>query len=56
VQVIVRAAGRQPIRTHVFADSSAYLDSDIVFAVKPSLLRKLVAHPAHDPAAGSDRG
>ena len=37
-----------PVTTHIFDSASAYLDSDAVFGVKQSLVRKLVAH---DPAA-----
>ena len=39
VHVIVRADGYQPVITHVFDSASAYLDSDTVFGVKPSLVR-----------------
>jgi catechol 1,2-dioxygenase len=33
-----------PVTTHVFDSESPYLDSDAVFGVKQSLVRKLVAH------------
>ena len=35
--------------THVFDATSQYLDSDTVFAVKPSLLRTFVERAADDP-------
>ena len=35
--------------THIFDAASAYLDSDAVFAVKPSLLREFVLRSADDP-------
>jgi catechol 1,2-dioxygenase len=49
IHVIVRAPGHQSLTTHVFDGESSYIDGDAVFAVKPSLLRKLIAHPADDP-------
>jgi len=49
IHVIVRAPGHQPLTTHVFDGESSYIDGDAVFAVKPSLLRKLTALPADDP-------
>jgi catechol 1,2-dioxygenase len=50
LHIIVRAAGYRTLTTHVFDSSSDYLDSDAVFAVKPSLLRKFVPRAADDPA------
>lgn len=49
IHVIVRAAGHHPVTTHLFDDSSPYLDSDAVFAVKPSLVRHFEHHEADDP-------
>jgi catechol 1,2-dioxygenase len=40
--MIVSAPGYETLTTHVFDAESAYLDSDAVFAVKPSLLRRFV--------------
>ncbi len=56
VHLIVRAEGYRSVTTHVFDAESAYLDSDAVFAVKPSLLRTFVPRAADDPArpAGVD--
>jgi catechol 1,2-dioxygenase len=45
VHLIVRADGFEPLVTHVFDRSSAYLDSDTVFGVKDSLVRDFVAGP-----------
>jgi len=42
IHMIVSAAGYETLTTHVFDAGSAYLDSDAVFAVKPSLLRTFV--------------
>jgi hydroxyquinol 1,2-dioxygenase len=49
IHLIVRAAGFRPVATHVFDAASDYLDSDAVFAVKPSLLRDFVLRAADDP-------
>ena len=49
VHVVVRAAGQRTLVTHIFDDRSDFLDSDTVFAVKPSLLRRFVEHSSDDP-------
>ena len=49
VHLIVRAPGYRTLATHIFDRESEYLDSDAVFAVKPSLLREFVRRPADDP-------
>ncbi len=49
IHLIVRAPGYEPLTTHVFDAESPYLDSDAVFAVKPSLLRRFVARRPDDP-------
>jgi len=49
VHVIVRAAGYRTVTTHIFDSASEYIDSDAVFATKPSLLRDFVERPANDP-------
>jgi hydroxyquinol 1,2-dioxygenase len=56
IHAIVRAPGHRTTVTHFFDEASEYLDSDTVFAVKPSLLRRFVEHDADDPArpAGID--
>lgn len=48
IHMIVRADGYRTVATHVFDAASEYLDSDAVFAVKPSLLREFVARAADD--------
>ena len=40
--MIVSAPGYETLTTHIFDADSPYLDSDAVFAVKPSLLRRFV--------------
>lgn len=49
IHMIVRAPGYVTLTTHIFDSSSEYLDSDAVFAVKPSLLRDFVARQPDDP-------
>jgi protocatechuate 3,4-dioxygenase beta subunit len=49
IHMIVSADGYQSLTTHIFDAESAYLDSDAVFAVKPSLLRHFVPRRADDP-------
>jgi hydroxyquinol 1,2-dioxygenase len=49
IHVIIRADGYRTLTTHVFDVESAYLDSDAVFAVKPSLTRTFVTHGPDDP-------
>jgi catechol 1,2-dioxygenase len=49
IHVIVRAAGHRTVTTHLFDAASRYIDSDVVFAVKPSLLRDFERRAADDP-------
>jgi len=49
IHIIVRAPGYKTVTTHVFDATSRYLDSDTVFAVKPSLLRTFVERSPDDP-------
>ncbi len=49
IHMIVRASGYRPVTTHIFDAESDYLDSDAVFAVKPSLLRTFTPRAADDP-------
>ena len=49
IHMIARAPGYRTVTTHVFDAASQYLDSDTVFAVKPSLLRTFVERAAEDP-------
>ncbi len=49
IHIIVRAPGHQTLTTHVFDVESEYLESDAVFAVKPSLLRTFIEHAPDDP-------
>ena len=49
IHMIVRAPDRRSLTTHIFDRQSEYIDSDAVFAVKPSLLCGFVARAADDP-------
>ena len=49
LHLIVRADGFRTVATHIFDSASEYLDSDAVFAVKPSLVRSFVERSADDP-------
>jgi hydroxyquinol 1,2-dioxygenase len=57
IHVAASAAGFERLATHVFDGSSPYLDSDAVFAVKPSLIKQFVQRGADDPSRprGVDR-
>lgn len=46
IHLIVSADGCVPLTTHLFDSESRYLGSDVVFGVKPSLVR---AFTVHDP-------
>jgi catechol 1,2-dioxygenase len=46
IHMIVRARGYRTLTTHIFDADSDYLDSDAVFAVKPSLQRVFTRHDA----------
>jgi hydroxyquinol 1,2-dioxygenase len=49
IHMIVRADGYRSLTTHVFDQASEYLESDAVFAVKPSLTRAFVTRAPEDP-------
>jgi catechol 1,2-dioxygenase len=49
IHMIVRAPGYRTVTTHIFDATSEYLDSDTVFAVKPSLMGSFEERSADDP-------
>lgn len=49
LHLIASAPGYRTVTTHVFDSESPYLDSDAVFAVKPSLVRTFIRRDAADP-------
>jgi hydroxyquinol 1,2-dioxygenase len=46
VHFMIDAPGYEKLVTHVFVAGDKYLDSDVVFGVKDSLIRSLEEHPA----------
>jgi catechol 1,2-dioxygenase len=51
IHMAVSAQGYASLATHIFDAESPYLDSDAVFAVKPSLVRTFELRPADDVEA-----
>jgi catechol 1,2-dioxygenase len=49
IHVAVSAPGFQTLVTHIFDSDSDFLDTDAVFAVKPSLIKTFVQRDATDP-------
>lgn len=52
VHFIVQAPGYETLVTHVFLAGDPYLDSDVVFGVKDSLVQSLVDQPAGETPCG----
>jgi hydroxyquinol 1,2-dioxygenase len=46
IHFMIEASGHRRLVTHVFAADDKYLDSDVVFGVKDSLVREYVRHSA----------
>ncbi|MCG6204343.1 intradiol ring-cleavage dioxygenase [Rhodopseudomonas sp. HC1] len=55
VHFMIQAAGYAQLITHIFAEGDPYLNSDVVFGVKDSLIRPFVAMAAGAAPDGSDR-
>ncbi|HEY4067736.1 MAG TPA: intradiol ring-cleavage dioxygenase [Burkholderiaceae bacterium] len=53
VHFMVKAAGFQPLVTHIFRAEDAYLDSDAVFGVRSSLIGDFIRHEAGSAPDGS---
>ena len=49
LHIAVHAAGYEPVATHIFDADSDYLDSDAVFAVKQSLIKRFEPRDPADP-------
>src|SRR4051794_11147644 len=49
IHMIVRASGYRTLTTHIFDAESDWLESDAVFAVKPSLVRHFQPRAGDDP-------
>ncbi|MCX5054273.1 MULTISPECIES: dioxygenase family protein [unclassified Streptomyces] len=54
IHFIASAAGHVPVTTHIFVAGSDYLDSDAVFAVKPSLVQDFTE--TDDPSLAKEFG
>ena len=46
VHFLLEAEGHHPLVTHIFREGDRYLDSDVVFGVRPSLVSQFASHPA----------
>ena len=51
VHFMIRAEGYEPLTTHLFRDADPYLDSDVVFGVRSSLVGD---YARHDPGVAPD--
>jgi hydroxyquinol 1,2-dioxygenase len=51
----IAAPGHPTLITHVFAEGDEYLDSDVVFGVKDSIISPYVDRPAGEALDGSER-
>ena len=49
LHIAVHAAGYEPVATHIFDADSDHLDSDAVFAVKQSLIKRFEPRDPADP-------
>lgn len=56
VHFMIMAPGCRKLVTHVFAEGGDYLDSDVVFGVKESLIEPFVAHQGGTAPDGSRQG
>jgi hydroxyquinol 1,2-dioxygenase len=56
VHFMVKAAGFQPLVTHIFRAEDRYLDSDAVFGVRSSLIGDFVRHEAGSAPDGTPIG
>ena len=57
IHLIVSAPGHDRVTTHIFDSASAFLDFDVVFGVKPSLVRTFTEHdPTAEPAPAGISG
>lgn len=54
VHFIVSAPGFEPVTTHLFTEGDPYIDSDVVFGVKSSLI--VTYHPVTDEAEAAKLG
>ena len=55
VHFMIAAHGHKTLVTHIFAEGDAYLESDVVFGVKTSLITRYLEHPAGRAPDGTTR-
>jgi len=55
VHFMIKAEGHQTLVTHIFRDPDPYLDSDVVFGVRSSLIGRFVEHAADTTAPDGTR-
>lgn len=55
VHFMISASGYEALVTHVFAEDDPYLDTDVVFGVKNSLVTRYIEHPPGPAPDGSHR-
>ncbi len=55
IHFLIAAEGHQPLVTHLFREGDQYLDSDVVFGVRPSLVGSFAHHAAGKAPDGSVR-
>jgi hydroxyquinol 1,2-dioxygenase len=55
IHFMIEAEGYETLITHVFRDQDAYLDSDVVFGVRSSLIGQFEAHAAGRAPDGSQQ-
>jgi len=56
VHFMIQALGYETLITHVFRDGAPYLDSDVVFGVRSSLMAQFVHHASGRPPFGPATG
>lgn len=49
----IQTASADPLVTHIFARDSAYIDNDVAFGVRPTLIADFVSHPPGPAPDGS---
>jgi hydroxyquinol 1,2-dioxygenase len=54
IHFLVKADGHEPLVTHIFRQGDLYLDSDVVFGVRPSLVGKFQPHEIGKASDGRD--
>ena len=53
VHFLIKASGFETLTTHIFRDGDEYLDSDVVFGVRSSLIGDFVRHESETAPDGT---